>query len=538
MTFTPTQEQLTILDRIVSRTAPVIIVNAGPGCAKTTTIIEAIKLLAPSYKPEWKPGRCKMVYTAFNKDIVNETAAKLVTAGINREALYKVNCATFNSLGLYIWANSSARTRPDQRVTINTNKNKDILRDIQNAGRWSISPDQWGDYEQLMRMAKSQGYLPKGSGCAFGTFIDFKSLCDLADVQPEPGMQAVLDEAIRMSIVQSYNFVCDFDDQLYMSALFATYDEPGPDFLFVDEAQDLTPIQLFLLRRIKPKNLILVGDPMQAIYAFRGAMSDAFRRMYSMWPDAITLPLLTSFRVPRATIQLLRERNPNLLTASTVEGELLSPAESMPIKSLLALANKPSSRAILCRNNAPLYRVALACISAKIPFTLTDKTFGEGIIRDIKRTFPNPQNWPAGPQLIGALHTLWTDRAGDNPRKRAMALDKVAAIQALIEVTQTPTAGSLIIAIQSLLRASTDGVLLSTAHKAKGLEFEFVVHLDSHLIPSTFATQGEQLAQEMNIAYVINSRAKHTLCFIDSANITIPGSPARQITNPARRIPT
>jgi len=34
-------------------------------------------------------------------------------------------------------------------------------------------------------------------------------------------------------------------------------------------------------------------------------------------------------------------------------------------------------------------------------------------------------------------------------------------------------------------------LLLSTAHKAKGLEFDFVVHLDSHLIPAKFATTPE-----------------------------------------------
>jgi len=78
-------------------------------------------------------------------------------------------------------------------------------------------------------------------------------------------------------------------------------------------------------------------------------------------------------------------------------------------------------------------------------------------------------------------------------------------------------------------------LLLSTAHKAKGLEFDFVVHLDSHLIPAKFATTPEQIAQEHNIAYVINSRTKNTLMFIDSLNITIPGTAPRNYRNPAKR---
>ena len=74
----------------------------------------------------------------------------------------------------------------------------------------------------------------------------------------------------------------DYNDQLYIPAVFGgsfdTY-----DVVIVDEAQDLSPVQLEMISQIiKPRFathrgawFIAVGDPHQAIYAFRGADAQA-----------------------------------------------------------------------------------------------------------------------------------------------------------------------------------------------------------------------------------------------------------------------
>jgi ATP-dependent exoDNAse (exonuclease V) beta subunit len=51
-----------------------------------------------------------------------------------------------------------------------------------------------------------------------------------------------------------------------------------------------------------------------------------------------------------------------------------------------------------------------------------------------------------------------------------------------------------------------------TGHKAKGLEFDVVYHLDRHLI-----RLGEE--QEDNLRYVIDTRAKDELYYITSAGV-------------------
>ena len=76
---------------------------------------------------------------------------------------------------------------------------------------------------------------------------------------------------------------------------------------------------------------------------------------------------------------------------------------------------------------------------------------------------------------------------------------------------------SLCDSILSLFDDSARGLLtLSTIHKAKGLEWEKVFLLDFHtLLPSKWATQLWQQAQEKNLQYVAVTRAKLDLVFIN-----------------------
>jgi DNA helicase-2/ATP-dependent DNA helicase PcrA len=76
---------------------------------------------------------------------------------------------------------------------------------------------------------------------------------------------------------------------------------PGyPKVGFVDEAQDLTPLELALVRKWGARMLffVLVGDDDQCIYAFKGATPLAF--LGGDVPQANKIFLEQSYRVPRA----------------------------------------------------------------------------------------------------------------------------------------------------------------------------------------------------------------------------------------------
>jgi len=80
-----------------------------------------------------------------------------------------------------------------------------------------------------------------------------------------------------------------------------------------------------------------------------------------------------------------------------------------------------------------------------------------------------------------------------------------------------PTLGAAIAYCEHLFAAKGPIQLLS-GHKAKGLEWETVYHLDPHRVPSPWAKEGEALEQEWNVKYVIETRAKQNLFFVKLEN--------------------
>jgi superfamily I DNA/RNA helicase len=68
-----------------------------------------------------------------------------------------------------------------------------------------------------------------------------------------------------------------------------------------------------------------------------------------------------------------------------------------------------------------------------------------------------------------------------------------------------------------LFSDQTDAVVLSSVHKAKGLEWDKVWILKPELLPMQRKNQKEwEIQQENNIAYVAYTRAKHELVFVTS----------------------
>jgi DNA helicase-2/ATP-dependent DNA helicase PcrA len=68
----------------------------------------------------------------------------------------------------------------------------------------------------------------------------------------------------------------------------------------VDEFQDCNPAQIELLHQLAPKestpDLCVVGDDDQAIYRFRGADEQAFRRFEAYWPNPAVVTLEENYR--------------------------------------------------------------------------------------------------------------------------------------------------------------------------------------------------------------------------------------------------
>lgn len=513
----PTDEQTDILNWIsdpshLDSTQPkALLILAGPGTGKSTLIRMAAKAAPTRYRPS-------IQVLSFNKDIAKENTSYLP---------FPIISATVNSFALTIW-NSYSTVRP----VLSIRKNKEIIRRVQaDDTRWSISPDEVDDLVSLMKAAKSQGWVPKSAGVSIPNGPTISDLYGLTDVKPQPHYEGLLTVLMNLSIKAAFEGEIDFDDQVYVTALFAPSTHlPAITYLFVDEAQDLSPIQLWLIQRVKAKITIFVGDPLQSIYAFRGAMSDSFARIQAAFPGADTLPLQTSFRLPREIVGILRDHNPRLKTFKQTKGTVETLTETAPFSHFIERYASEGTKAVLCRNNGPLYSIALSCIATATPFNLNDQGWGNGIIRDLKKVSGNPTTQDLSESFIQKLLSHWTNNGDESLLDKAM--DKLYAIASLAETTGAKTVAALITTIQSLLKKANESdkinpVLLSTVHKAKGLEFDTVFHLDSHLIPSKFAKTEEDFAQEANIRYVLNSRARESLYFLTSPQILTQGNTKR-----------
>ncbi len=125
------------------------------------------------------------------------------------------------------------------------------------------------------------------------------------------------------------NGFSDFTDLLEI-ALRDLHTAPGgPAVIFVDEAQDLTPLQLQLLREWarRVEFLVMAGDDDQTIYGFAGAAPEVLLK--HVIPERFRHVLTQSFRVPRAIhalsqswIQRVAVREPKEYRPRDTDGEL------------------------------------------------------------------------------------------------------------------------------------------------------------------------------------------------------------------------
>lgn len=72
-----------------------------------------------------------------------------------------------------------------------------------------------------------------------------------------------------------------------------------PQHVLVDEVQDLSPVQLDIVRGMLPPDgagFFGIGDPDQAIYGFRGVSGQSEASLRSIWPDLSVFRLGRSFR--------------------------------------------------------------------------------------------------------------------------------------------------------------------------------------------------------------------------------------------------
>lgn len=493
-----------------------LIITARAGCAKTTTL----ELLANELPPTTRGG-----YLAFNKKVADEARGKFPD---------NFQCLTLNGLGHRAWQVGRPRLRLPNRG--DPAKTTVIIEEELKRRNLSLSFDERKQHTAILNAARTLCLVPKGlPGVGFreDTEDDWREAFAWAEVDIE---EKRFDENLilarsflRNSISVAMAGFIDFADQIYMPVCFGG-NWPTFDVLFGDEAQDFSPANLKMIRLTRAKQKILVGDPKQAIYAFRGAMTDSMDHLESTMPEGTEwkhLTLTRTFRCGKAIVARQKAFCPDFEAAEgNPDGEIVSwPAAYMKDDAEQTQAPTwepkmvPDGSAILCRNNAPLVSCALKFLQARRKVTVLGRDFADRLKRDIsKATKGAPGHMPIE-QVHEAMEKFYTTQFEKPGRKMTeeqleAIQDRVKAIVALSEGCERLS--DLSDNIAKVFSDEVAPVTLATGHKAKGLEWDFVLHLNPHLIPSSWSkADPEQLKQEYNLRYVIETRARKTLVLAD-----------------------
>lgn len=377
---------------------------------------------------------------------------------------------------------------------------------------------------KLCSLAKTVGLVPAGTRAMDGLVSDAPESwatminhfgIDFRDPAQIPLAIDCARKLLTASIRKSMTMI-DFDDMLYMSALSCA-PFPKYDVIMVDEAQDLSPLQRVMVLKMASQGgrVIAVGDRNQAIYGFRGAdvhSMDEFKRAL----DADELPLSICYRCPVSVIKVAQGIVPAI--------EAAPGAKAGKVEHLDTFEAEIFKRGdiVICRNRAPIVELAYKLLAKRVPVRVLGSDIGEGLATLIK-SFRKDDPYA----MIEALrrHTMRQislAEAKDDEDAVQRFMDQEKTIEAIVEGNNDcTTVAELCVRIRDMFgEIAHDRLMLSTIHKAKGLEYPRVFFLDCHLLPSKGARKDWQKVQEKNLEYVAVTRAADTLTYISSEGLS------------------
>lgn len=471
--FTPTPEQAAIIEAAKS-TNDNLAVIARAGAAKTSTLVMLAEALPST----------SILCLAFNKKIAEEMTARLPS---NCEA------KTLHGLGYKAWQSFIRKSCKvnDKKVFFSLKEKIDGLTGDDKTAAYAMMSETL----DFIKKAKSCGWLPENNLGHWKPLLTDEQFFASLPMEPTALQISLIKAVCNDSWKRALNGEIDFDDMIFCPAI-CSVSWPTPPLTLIDEAQDLSPINHHILKKIvKNRRIIAVGDPLQAIYGFRGADAQSMPKMVDMF-SMKELRLTISFRCARKITENARWLAKDMRFPDwAVEGEVHRPERwsGDQIK---------SGDAIICRNNAPLFSMAIKMIEVGQLPELSGRDLA-GPLKKIMTGLGKPNFLQ-----IQALHALSEWRDNEKKRAREGAVggieDRYDCLRVIIE--KTKTLGDAIAYLEHLL--TREGrVYLMTGHKSKGLEFDRVWFLDPQLCQIT-------KDQDANIKYVIETRAKTFLSYV------------------------
>jgi len=487
MSFKPTPEQERIFMFIKKRPENILI-EAYAGAGKTTTIVEAVKLL---------PKDASIMFLAFNKHIQEELKLRLPE---------HVRCYTSHGLGTA----AIKRKYGDKIVFDEFKADKCILKKSKG---WGLH-DEFRNDEEISFYLNSMKKLVNLCRLSLTVKPDYipyiADRYEITNLSKPKDIKRVLKVMDEMTIDRK---TFDYTDMVYLPAIDNGIWMFPQDYVLVDEVQDINRAQQKIIEKILRKDkmsgkitgrLIAIGDKFQSIYGFTGITDKTFD-WFTQFPNTKTLPLSYSFRCSKAVIAEAQKIVPDI--------KALDDAPEGIVRDGSAIGEAESGDFILCRTTMPLVKLFFEFLVQHKKAIIKGSDIGVHLI-ELIGTINN----------IKTLTEFWETELSDfkrdlkskgvlDPYEHSgyIALsDKVETLLFLAKLSNSIE--DLKTKIRTIFTDEIKGIVLSTVHKAKGLEAKRVFIIRPDLLPLPNARTW-QWVQEKNLEYVAITRAKLELVY-------------------------
>lgn len=504
--FKASDDQLAIKNELVHTTNN-IIVGAMAGSGKTTTL---------EYICKYVPKHKNSIFLAFNKAIVEELK-KRVPSNIQASTIHSF-CAKL----LY---------QQFGRIVFNENKVFGMaLKMFKNS--WSAGSsylDEEGETVNSLPIDE-----PKYTYC-----YRVAKLVDLMRVTLSNDIRQIQELSVKHNIL-IFGPECEHAMELY-KACYKRIDQidytdmvfqvairdiklPKYDYVFVDEIQDLNKAQQTIIKKIIRPNtgrLIGVGDPRQSIYGFAGADFESYQRLKTLLPNTVELPLSTCYRCSKNVVRAAQTVVPEIqFFEHQEEGIAEFAKEGCKISEVTEIQ---AGDWVLCRNIRPLVVVFRMLIQQGKKANIKGREIGENLVNILNKTKKKTvmdalkilEVYKI--KIVSKVRRYGYAKPDEHPQVQEIN-DKIAITKILSNIEHPEAEDritSLPVLINRIQKVFLDedipGIVLSTIHKAKGLEANRVFILNPELMPSKFARTEEDFLQESNLKYVAITRAKKEL---------------------------
>lgn len=321
--------------------------------------------------------------------------------------------------------------------------------------------------------------------------------------------------------------IVDYQDLLWFPSEFGYFTKKYlSDIIMLDEAQDASIAQQDIISRCFKRNtrLFAFGDRDQTINSWCGSDTESFEHLQdptTFRRDAIELPLTTNYRCGKKIIEYAKKYTNNNIHAKddAIDGV---------VNFDVSVNDIGDNDMVLCRNIAPLMRLYRQLVSLGRRAYFIGEDLGKNIILASDCTESETIDGMIK-EMKERILDLWESIQEDNGEsEKEAAKDKrlvslMDTIKTMESLPQTVTNRyELDLFTKNVFKdEASDGIMLSTIHRAKGMESDNVFVICPSLMPSRFATLDWEKEEEEHLLYVMATRPKNSLNFVSEKEFNV-----------------